>query len=111
MDKNTRITIISVAALALIGWALYVGYSFYQQDSITVEKENKQVVNREMKNAFVEGCSEEGTLELCECYYDVIVEDLGLNKMIEESISYETTGVISNRMNESLGYAVTICGV
>lgn len=54
-------------------------------------------------NEYMKGCNSSGKLEdYCSCTYTYMINKVGRNNLLKESIEYSKTGVISKLMSESV---------
>ena len=114
MKKTTIAIIVLLGVIAITSTLL-----------LSSNKENKEVKNviktaineveddngkDLLKEAFIEGCTEEGGNYLyCSCTFNYVVDELGLKAFMSESIKYEEDGVLSDRMSDVLVDAIIKC--
>jgi hypothetical protein len=80
--KNKTITVVwGVAVLIAIG----VGVYFLTRS--TVDDSN-------IKSGFMSGCMEEGNYAFCDCSYESIKSQIGVDGLIKFSLEYDRTGVL-----------------
>lgn len=94
--KNTQQNAIIgavVAVIVIIGLAVY----FTEQ-----ETKNTPVIaeNSTFKDDFMSGCTEAGPgfYNYCNCAYNKLEQDLGINGLIKMSIKYDETGVLPSEV-------------
>ena len=60
----------------------------------------------EFKQAYMEGCMEEGTYEYCSCTYDYILDKHGLDKFLDISVEYMKTEELPDEMWEAVKHCL-----
>lgn len=88
----------------LIGFGIFL-VIFVAIAMLTPTEEPKTEINREarieLKNDYMAGCMEEGgedAYNFCDCSFDELMEMLGYDGIVKQSIDYATTGNFSDEM-------------
>jgi hypothetical protein len=104
MEKNDTIKAIVVVLIAVIIGLVVVVMNNNNEPKVEVKKEVKQevkleaskIIQDEFKNSFMEGCFDGTNYVICDCMYEALVKEMGLEKFLEESIYYNKYGVFKN---------------
>jgi hypothetical protein len=63
------------------------------------------------KKYYTDGCVGAGsvTYEYCSCSYDYIIANYGFNTLLDESVGYTKTGIVSDRFSSMMDAAIDYC--
>jgi len=71
--------------------------------SVPIEREYKKDVYQEFQANFVGGCSEEGgSNEMCQCMFDELEKELGMDGLLQMSVDYIATEKMPTRAVEAV---------
>jgi hypothetical protein len=90
MEKETKLAIGIIIAGLLVGVGVWL--SGTKEEMITIPLATTQDT---FKEDFMSGCTEEGTYENCNCYYNSLVNRLGKEGLVNLSLNYMQTEQIS----------------
>ena len=112
MNETVKtIALISIGILLIAGTVTVVALRNYT-DNKSVETPFTVAVedNDTFRKDFNSGCIDEGgTYASCDCMYTSILKELGIDKLIEESVDYYNSNVFSPRMEVAVDNAVNSC--
>jgi len=99
---GTIIAIVIVTALGLATLAVM---------TLTPTKEVKDTsaITRELKGEFMLGCNDGTNYIFCDCIFEEIVDEMGIEKFATEALRYELSGELSDSLADTMVNKTITC--
>ena len=75
----------------------------------TKEVKYTSAITQELKGDFMMGCNDGTNYIFCECIFDEIVDEMGIEKFATEALRYELSGEISDSLADTMVNKAITC--
>jgi len=102
--KNT-LTIIAIVTGIVLGTLAIAITSL----TPTKEVKNTSAITQELKGDFMLGCNDGTNYTFCDCIFEEIVDEMGIEKFATEALRYELSGELSDSLADTMVNKAITC--